>query len=186
MQIEAQKFLDLVEAADKLAFFDIEATGLSGDYNSILVVSVLPVLGKPVSFSVKQPGNDQKVVREAKEFIASFDCVCGYYSKGFDWKMMNTRLLKWGQDPLPSRHHIDMFYTLKYQLNMSRKSQMQVAGFLRVDEQKMGVSPNVWSEIVAEPLTHMPTMIARCESDVESLRDIYFKTRHLIHDIKRS
>ena len=32
--VDVQEYLDLVEGAGKLVFFDIESTGLRGDYNS--------------------------------------------------------------------------------------------------------------------------------------------------------
>ena len=185
MQIETQDFLRLVEDTGKLAFFDIESTGFHGDYNSVLCVSILPYGGKPYSYSVVQPGNDQRVVREVKEALESYQCIAGFYSKGFDLRMLNTRLLKWKQTPIKPLHHIDMYYSLKYKLNTSRKSQAHFANWLKVDEQKMSVSADVWSEIIAEPSKHMPKMIERCESDVCSLRDIYDKTKHLIGDIRR-
>ena len=42
MQLDAQDFLRLVESNKSLGFVDIESTGFRGDYNSVLVVSVLP------------------------------------------------------------------------------------------------------------------------------------------------
>ena len=62
MQIEASDYLRLVEKSNTLAFFDIEATGLRGDYNSVLVASIKPYNSKPYSFVVKQPGNDSRIV----------------------------------------------------------------------------------------------------------------------------
>ena len=64
MQLDTQEFLTLAEQANKLCFWDIEATGLRGDYNSVLVCSIKPFKSKPITFVVKQPGNDQKLVRE--------------------------------------------------------------------------------------------------------------------------
>lgn len=185
MQLDEQVFLQLVEETDRLAFVDIEATGLRGDYNSVLVVSVKPFNKKPYSFTVKQVGNDQKVVRDAKDAIEEYDAICTYYGKGFDIPMLNTRLLKWGHKPIEKRHHIDLYYTLKYNTLMSRRSLAQVAGLLDLHDQKMGVSPNVWSEIPFKMDEHMPTMVERCESDTEVLCGAYNKTKHLIKEIKK-
>lgn len=185
MQIDEQVFLSLVEETNRLAFVDIEATGLRGDYNSVLVVSVKPYGEAPYSFTIKQVGNDQKVVRDVKEDLEQYDVWCGYYSKGFDLPMLNTRLLKWGQKPIEKRHHIDLYYTLKHNTLMSRRSLAQVAGLLELHDQKMGVSPNVWSEIPFKMSEHMPTMVDRCESDVTVLEQAYDKTKHLIKEIKR-
>lgn len=185
MQINAQDYLDMAEQSGKLVFFDIEATGLKGDYNSVLVVSFKPYGQKPYSFSVKQVGNDQKVVREAKAELEKYHCWASYYGKGFDIPMLNTRLLKWGSLPIESKHHIDMYFGLKTHILLGRKSMAAVAGFLGTPEQKMGVGSQAWSEMAFKMDEHMPTMIKRCESDCAVLEDVYRKTRHLLKDIKK-
>lgn len=185
MQIDAQDYLKFIEETNQLCFFDIEASGLRGDYNSVFVVSILPFKDKkPYSFSIKQAGNDQKVVNDAKEALSNYHCWSGYYSKGFDKPMLNTRLLKWGQSPLPSRHHIDMYYSLKYNILTARKSQGHLLSWLGTPEQKMSVSADAWSEMPFKIKEHLPIMIDRCESDVMGLRDLYIRTRHLIKEVK--
>ena len=185
MQLDAQEYLDLTEGAGKLAFLDIEATGLRGDYNSILCVSIKPFGKKPYTFAVKQPGNDQKVVREAKEALEEYGCWCGYYSKGFDVPMLNTRLLKWGVDPIEKRPHIDLYFTLKANLLTARRSQGHLLSWLETPEEKMTVSAELWNRIIEDLEGTMPVMIKRCESDTAGLEALYRRTRHLIREIKR-
>lgn len=186
MKIEANEFLELCEAANKLAFFDIESTGLRGDYNSVLVVSVKPFKGDPVTFHVKQPGNDQKVVRDAKNELEKYTVICGYYSKGFDIPMLNTRLLKWGSEPIAKILHLDMYYTLKYNLLTGRRSQAHLLEWLETPQQKMTVGADEWVKILRDPMGKpMKTMIARCESDCTGLQNLYERTKHLIREIKR-
>lgn len=185
MQIDAQQFLGYVEATKKIAFYDIEATGLRGDYNSVLCVSIKPYDEPPVTFTIKQPGNDKKLVREAKDYLDQFDCWVGYYSKGFDKPMLNTRLLKWGMTPLPSKHHIDVYYQLKYNLLTARRSQGHLLSWLGTPEQKMSVGADVWNDILYKTEETMKQMVDRCESDVAGLEGLYKRTRHLYKDIKR-
>lgn len=184
MKIDPQKYLDLVENSGDLVFWDIEATGLKGDYNSVICVSFKPYDQEPYTFSIKAVGNDQKVVREVKEELEKYHCWCTYYGKGFDVPMLNTRLLKWGLDPIQSRHHIDMYFTLKANTLTGHRSMGHMANWLGTPEQKMGVSANVWSEMGFKLNEHLPLMIERCESDTAVLEDVYKKTRHLIKDIK--
>lgn len=184
MQIDVQEYLDLAEQTKQLVFFDIEATGLRGDYGSVLCASFKPYGSKPYSLRVKQVGNDKGLVREIKEELEKYHSWCTFYGKGFDIPMIQTRLLKWGHKPIQSHHHIDLFFTLKHHTVMSRKSMAQFAGLLQTGEQKMGVSPNVWSEIGYNP-NHFKQMIERCESDVSVLEDVYKKTRHIIKDLKK-
>lgn len=186
MQVDEQVFLRLAEEAGTLAFVDIEATGLRGDYNSILVVSIKPYGKKAYSFNIKQAGNDQKVVKDVKDELEGYDAWVTYYGKGFDLPMLNTRLLKWGSLPIAKKPHIDMYFTLKYNLLTARKSQGHLLSFLETPEEKMSVSPNTWSEIVGDPTGPlMKKMIARCESDCQGLEALYTKTKHLIREIKK-
>lgn len=183
MKIDPQHYLDLVEQSGDLVFFDLESTGFKGDYNSILCGSLKPYGQKPYSFTVKQVGNDQKIIKEIKAELEKYHVWCGFYSKGFDIPMLNTRLLKWDNTPVESRHHIDMFFTLKFSTNLSSRSMAAAAGFLKTPEQKMPVPAYVWSEIGFD-MSHMKTLQKRCESDVSVLEDVYRKSRHLIKDIK--
>lgn len=199
MQVDPQTFLRLAEGAKKICSFDIEATGLRGDYNSVLVVSIRPVGGNAVSFSIERPGQDKGVVHRAAEMLRSFDCWISYYGKGFDFPMINTRLLKWGLTPLERKPHIDMYYTLKANLLTARRSQAHLLDWLRIDHtgestdrdnrdvvQKMSVSADEWNRVLDEHTraSAMRTMIKRCESDTLGLQSLYLRTKHLIKDVK--
>lgn len=185
MQIDTQTFLRLAETAKTIAFLDIEATGLRGDYNSVLVVSIKPFGKKPFSFKVDRPGDDYKVVLEAKEALEEYDAWVTYYGKGFDIKMLNTRLLRWEVDPLELTPHVDLYFCLKEKLLTARRSQGHLLSWLETPQQKMGVSAEVWNKILADPQAEIDLMVKRCESDVRGLEALYNKTKHLIRDIKR-
>jgi hypothetical protein len=185
MKIDEQEYLDLIERTNQLLFVDIEATGLRGDYNSVLCVSCKPYNKKPFTFFVEQAGNDQKVVREAKKALESYPCWVTYYGKGFALPMLNTRLLKWGQLPIEKKPHIDMYFTLKYNLLTARKSQGHLLSWLETPEEKQTVSAEVWNRILHDTKGQMKEMIRRCESDTAGLEGLYKKTRHLIREIKR-
>ena len=49
MQIEVPTFLRLAEQAKRILFVDLEATGLRGDYNSVLCVSMRPYGEKSIT-----------------------------------------------------------------------------------------------------------------------------------------
>jgi hypothetical protein len=186
MQLEAQTFLDLVEKSNKICFWDIEATGLRGDYNSMLVSSIKPYTGRPTTFHINQPGNDKGVALATKKLLESYDCWCTYYGKGFDLKMLDTRLLKWGYPPVQRRHHVDLYFSLKSNLLTARKSQGHLLSWLGTPQQMMGVGADEWNQILFNPRgKHMDTMVARCESDCAGLEGLYKRTRHLLREIKR-
>jgi len=185
MFIEPEVFLRLAEKAGTLLFVDIEATGLRGDYNSVLVVSGKPYGKPPMSYAVEQPGNVKRIVREAKEMMESADAWVTYYGKGFDVPMLNTRLLKWNLAPIMKRPHLDMYFTLKSNLLTARRSQSHLLAWLDTPEQKMTVGADVWNDVLHNFKPAIKTLTARCESDVDGLEALYRKTKHLVRELKK-
>ncbi len=175
----------MAEASGRLLFFDIEAVGLRGDYNSILCVSVKPYGKKPETFAVTKPGDDKAMLRAATERLEKGIMWCGYYSKGFDIPMIRTRRLRHGMPDIKKQPHLDLYFSLKANLLTSRKSQAHLLSWLKVPEQKMTVSADDWNEVIVDPKKVMPTMIKRCESDTIGLEGLYRKTRHMIKDVTR-
>ena len=183
MNLKEKDFLRLVEKAGTLAFVDIEATGLRADYNSALVVSIRPFGTGPITYTVAQPGNDQKLVRVVKETLEQFDCWCTFYGKGYDIPFLNTRLLKWGLEPIEKRPHIDLYYTLKANVLTARRGQGHLLRFLETPQEKMDMAPESWNRILADFKNEVGTMVKRCESDVEGLEALYNRVKHLIRTI---
>jgi hypothetical protein len=189
MNVNAQDYLELCEANNDICFWDIEATGLKGDYNSILVVSICPFYGDPITFSVDRVGDDAAVCREAKEVLEQFKIWTGYYSRGYDIGMLNTRLFKNGDKFVEKRHHLDLYFQLKTKLSASRRSQAHYMNWFNdgSDEEKemdkMSMGANMWADMPAKIDKLMPKMIDRCESDVKGLRLLYNRVKPLINDI---
>src|ERR1700747_441375 len=184
MQFQAQKFLPIAEAGHKLLTFDIEATNLRGDKGSILWASFRPYGGKVITVSTETPGDDKKVVREIREIMSDYPCWVSYYGKGFDVPMIQTRLLVNGLAKIEKKHHIDMYYVLKYKLLTARRSQAHLLRLLETQQQKLDVSANAWNQVMHSPKA-MELMRERCESDTEGLQALYDKTKHLIEEITR-
>lgn len=187
MQLDnAQMFLRLVEKARTICTFDIESTGLRCDYNSVLVVSVKPYHKKPRTFFVNTSGDDKELVNAAARELEKFDCWISYYGKGFDFPMLQGRLLLHGLPPLQKRHHLDMYYHINAHTNTARKSQGHRISWLGTPEPKMSVSAQDWNESVIKFSGKVrDTMIARCESDVKGLEGLYDRTKHLVINVTR-
>ena len=185
MNVNAQRYVELCKQAGTLACFDIEASGLRGDYNSILVVSIKPFGKRPVTYKVTRPGHDHKLVEQVKHALEQYDIWVTYFGKGFDVPMINTRLLKWGIPPLEKRHHLDMYWMLKSNTLTARRSQGHLLAWLELPEQKMTISATAWNEVLADPKRNLPLMVKRCESDTRGLEALLRRTQHLIGDITR-
>lgn len=187
MQIDTQVFLDMAEDTSKIAFVDIESTGLRGDYNSVLVVSIKPYRKQAIVFTCSEPGDDKGLLLCVGDELLNYECIVTYYGKGFDIPMLNTRLLSWGESPLPTKHHIDMYYTLKSKLLTARRSQGHLLSWLDTPEKKMSVGASEWNRVLDTKTRQkaMETMVDRCISDTKGLEHLYRKTRHLIGDIRK-
>ena len=183
MQIDTQRFLTLIERDHSLVFLDIEANGLRGDYNSMLCASIKAYDMPPVTYAVKKVGEDRAALIETKTALERAECWVTYYGKGFDIKMINTRLLRHGLMPVAKRPHIDLYYQLKSKTIMSRRSQGHYLSWLKLEQQKMTVSADDWSRAAIDWKRIKPTMIERCESDVAGLECLYDRVGHLISDI---
>ena len=185
MQIDAKVVLRLAEISNNIAFFDIEATGLNCDYNSIVVCSVKPYKKKPVVFSTWRPGDDKALVRQIKQELEKYPIWCGYYSKMYDVPMIQGRLLRHGIAPLVKSHHIDLYFQLNANINTSRKSQGHRIGWLGLEENKMFVSADEWNKFLTYPKTYGRKLRARCASDTIGLEQLFERTKSLIVNITR-
>jgi len=184
MQIDTQRFLRLVERTSSIVFLDIEANGLRGDYNSMLCASIKQYGLPPITYAVRSVCEDKSALLKTRDALERAECWVTYYGKGFDIKMINTRLLRHGLRPIHKRPHIDLYYQLKSKTIMSRRSQGHYLSWLKLEQQKMTVSADDWSRAAADWNKGVKTrMIERCESDVEGLECLYERTKHLISDI---
>ena len=193
MNLPASDFLRFVEAQKSIVFWDTEGSSLAGDYGSIHVVSMKPYGKAPVTFQVKHAETDHRVVVAARNWLNQSYAWVTFYGKGHDVPLLNTRLLRWGEKPLESRPHIDLYFTLKPKLKTGRKSQAHLLEFLQETmkslglkpEKKMTIAPNVWSDLQANFAPLIQTLVQRCESDTRGLEMLYRCTKHLIRDITR-
>lgn len=186
MQLDAQLFLEMAKDSGRLCTFDIEATGLSGDYNSVLVTSIKRYGdSKITTFCVDTPGKDREVVRDTIEELGKYACWISYYGKGFDVPMLQARALLHRLPPLEKQCHVDMFFQLVSKVKTARKSQAHFLRWLGTPEQKMDMSPQEWNDVLASPKTAIKKMKARCESDVIGLEGLFNRTQHLILNVTR-
>jgi DNA polymerase elongation subunit (family B) len=185
MQIEAQQFLKMAEKAGGIAIVDMEATGLKGDYNSLLCITIKPWHGKPKTFTAKKPGDDRALVAAARDELEKYDVWVSYYGKGFAIPMLRTRLCRHGYRNIKKRHHLDLYWTLKSALLMARRSQAHLLEWLDAPSKKMTLTPEVWNEVIRNPARAMRTLKQRCESDCAGLEALYDRTKNLIVEVTK-
>lgn len=194
MQLDAQDFIRLVEQSpSKFYFWDTESQGREGDYGRLYVASIKPFGKKPTSFTIGENMQDKAMVKDARDFLNEADAWVTFYGKGHDVPLLNTRLIRWGYEPLEKKPHIDMYFQLASKLKTGRKSQAHLLEFLEdtmalaglKPERKMSISPNVWSDLPSRYTRNISILQDRCESDCEGLEALYRVTKNLIQNITR-
>ena len=185
MQLDAQDYLELVEKTGDLLFFDIESTSLNGDFGSIVCVSLKTHGRDPVTFKVNKVGDDKKLIQNVSKYMAERGCWVSYYGKGFDIKMLNTRLLYHKLPAMTKNLHLDLYYSVRYQLKLGSGKLGHMVDWLRLGEGKMTVPTGVWAEVAMYPKKNIPILVDRCESDVRILENLYNSTKHLVVNITK-
>ena len=185
MQVDTDVFLKMAEQTHSLCSFDLEATGLRCDYNSILVGSIKPYGKKPITFCVVKPGDDKQVVHRIARELEKYSIWVSYYGKGFDIPMIQGRLLLHGLPKLIKQPHLDMYFHMNSHVNTARKSQAHRCEWLDTPTQKMTVGAEKWNQIIAAYEENRALMRRRCESDTKGLEGLYNRTKHLVINVTR-
>ncbi|MEO0215643.1 MAG: ribonuclease H-like domain-containing protein [candidate division WOR-3 bacterium] len=185
MKLDIDKQLFLLEQAGKICFWDIEASGLDSDYNSIFVVSIKPYKQKIKTFAITNPGDDKKLCQDVSKELSNYFTWVTFYGKGYDFPMIQGRLLDWKLPKLDKQPHLDLYFTLKSKVLTARRSMAHYSEWLDLEKKKFSLSPKVWNEVMRSPKTGIPKLVQRCEADVEELEDLYDAVKHLVEEITR-
>ena len=166
----------------KIAYWDIETSGLEGDVGRILCASVLDVeTNLMTSFRndrIKKKRNladDGEIARQLRDELEKYHVTIGWFSKGFDIPFLRTRLVKAGHRPLKKHLHIDpIWYCKGWRGLKPRSAKMAVmAEFFGLSERKPSVDIDVWIDAaLGGDKVAMDELVERCEADVRITRAI--------------
>lgn len=178
------RLLEIFERANEVCFWDLETSGLQGDYQAIVLATVKPYKKKPKTCIALGPGKDRNVVKWLRLRLAEHWLWVTQNGKLFDVPYTDARLLYHKLDKLPLHYHLDVYQAIKNRIRISSKSQGQVARFLNLKERKLELPTAAWSEAFIKPKA-MRQLVERCESDCAGLEAIYDRTKHLVREITR-
>ncbi len=121
----------------------------------------------------KDVNNDYKLVKAAREILAEADAVVSHNGKRFDWKFMQTRLLRHGLAPLPKIPHIDTCQEAKRNLMLFNNKLDNLGEFLLGDRKMEHEGRELWVKVKNRSPAAMKKMKAYCEQDVLLLEKAY-------------
>src|SRR3990167_3691686 len=176
----------------KVITYDIEATGLKADFAFLLCAAFCDVdTAKTKLLSLSQYGkdnilgNEEKLVKDVAAEFNNADVLVSYYGKGFDRKFLNAKMLEYSLPPLPNIPEVDLYYTAKSNLALSRKSLQNVAYYIKAENSKTPVEGRLWKAAQTGNLRALRAIEKHNIADVEVLRDVYLKLRPLVRQQPR-
>src|SRR3972149_3610014 len=101
-------------------FFDLETTNLKANFGEILVVRIKPRGKKAEVYTADEPFGHTLLVEDLGEGLLDFDYVVTGYGTGFDMPYLATRLQIAKAPNLGPVRHVDLYYTARKNLALSR------------------------------------------------------------------
>lgn len=127
--------------------------------------------------------DDYEVVKAAYEVLKDADAVVTHNGKRFDWKYLQTRLVKHGFPPLAKVDHIDTCMVAKQHLLLFNNRLTTVGKFL-VDEDKLENGGwDLWVRVCERDPEAQKLMSEYCIQDVALLEKVFRVMRPFMSNI---
>lgn len=127
--------------------------------------------------------DDKELLKAALEIISTADAVVTHNGKRFDWKFIQTRLLKHNLPPLPKIVHIDTCAEAKRNLLMFNNRLNTVAKFLTKSEKLENGGWDLWSRVMRRDADAMSLMTKYCKQDVNVLGEVFKRLKPFINQL---
>jgi DNA polymerase elongation subunit (family B) len=127
--------------------------------------------------------DDSKLWRDFMKVYEQADITIGYFNTGFDRPYMYAKLLKHGL-PIPANTPtLDLFYTVKSNMKLRRKSMDNVTRYLDLQNEqvhKTHVGGDLWQRARIGDPEGIKSVIQHCYDDILLTEQLYYRLRPLI------
>lgn len=172
----------------KILLLDIEATGLKADFGVVLCVGYKwldnPEVFCPAIFDYEEfkhdPTAEQPLLRDILPIIEEADMLITYFGTGYDKKFLTAKFMEYGIGIWPNVPHVDLYYAVKGNFAISRKSLQNVGYYLGLSNEKTPVEGKIWRRAQAGHRDSITYIVEHCKADVLILEEAYLKMRPLI------
>jgi len=185
-------FLDPTQT--RVGVLDIESSGLSGDFGVTFCV-VVKIFGRDELKVFKMDtgprdmlASEKKMLKELVHYLRGLDGVVTYYGSGFDIPFLRTRMLSHGLTGyLKKMRHLDLYYTVRGKLLLSRNRLMNVIEMLKISDgtvpDKGRVEPAKWMRVIfAGDKKALAEVVKHCIEDVYALEAALLKLQDVVPD----
>lgn len=175
-----------LESRAKVAFVDIEATGLDANYGHMLCACVKEYGKKAKVIRIddgptwaKRPWCDKWLSKQLRDEIEKYDVIITYYGKKYDKPYINSRLMFHNLRTLEKQCHHDYWYTARFRLKLRRNTQQAVAAFLlpKGVSEKNHVDWAIWEKAMCGHKPSMDYIVRHCIYDVNDLERCHDKLK---------
>jgi len=128
--------------------------------------------------------NDDRALLEALvKVVEKADCVVTHNGKRFDWKFIQTRLMKYDMPPMPKILHIDTCMEAKRNLLMFNNRLNTIAKFMTSTTKLENGGWDLWARVMKRDKAAQDLMSKYCKQDVNVLNEVFKKLRPFINSI---
>jgi len=178
----------------RIGLFDIESTGLVGDFGCILcmVIKTFGSREKGQVFKVDLDRRDlleaeKEMLVEAIKVLESYQGLAGYYSTRFDMPMIRTRCMFHGI-PAPKKiKHFDAYFTIRRTVNPTTRRMDRINEINRITDQTLPEKSRLglaeWTgAMFRRDKQCLDYIVDHCEKDVDVLESIINKYIDFVPD----
>jgi DNA polymerase elongation subunit (family B) len=132
---------------------------------------------------LKDVNDDLEVVKAAHKVLSGADCVVTHNGKRFDWKYLQTRILKHGLEPLPPIPHVDTRAVASKKLYIFNNKLNTVGDFVAGEQKLDHEGWKLWVSVHGRDKKACKTMTAYCKQDVLLLEKVFRRIRAHSKDV---
>lgn len=179
----------MTKPTKKILILDIECTDLIADFGTILCIG-WKWLGEdePVHIEAlhdfkgwkKDVTDDKRLVETFYPRMVEADMMVTYFGTGFDKKMLQSKFLEHRLDVPPNTPHVDLFYTVKGNMLLSRKRLQNVAEFLGCPVEKTPIKAKIWKRAQVGYPDATAYVEDHCDKDVLITEWVYLRLRSYV------
>jgi uncharacterized protein YprB with RNaseH-like and TPR domain len=178
----------------RIAFFDLETSGLGAWNNELTLASIVDCFGNIVTktrFDFPQSNvlDDKGLAVWLRDYLETeFDMITAWNMMLFDLPFLNARLAYHGERTMNAMMGFDMMYAARggrYSLKVGSAKLKNVARFFRTPNQKPDLEWVTFRLAAMGDEDALALLVDRCEADCLVMRDIFLHLRPVIRTIHR-
>lgn len=176
----------------RILLYDIECTSLQADFGVLLCVGWKWLGSKRVNVFKIDLSNTGKFQVEERKLLNRFlkvynsaDMVITYNGKLFDQKYIQAKAVHFSERTPQNPPHVDLYWTVKHNFKISRKSLQNAAYYFGLSNEKTPVEGQIWLRAAMGDKSALRYIVAHCRADVLVLEELYLKLRSYVRQHPR-